>query len=267
MAICKIWQAGMATVKAGSKLRALPWARPRHRKYIEPIEAAIVRLEAAVEGTGPMFDLLCAAPALGKHGPQERSRRMRSDGRRNLVSLAQALVASADLKTGYLASPVGEQRWDRHGWGRLDHRAYGELVERERSFRRTQRHARSLAALGFVTIVELKVSAGPGQWRSVVAIKRLTPKFYAVLGLSSAVKRARKERDRAKGVALVARLSEVPQPRRPAERGPVRISGSVAPGGSMSTSPPVRPPPSDPVCPPVSVAEAIARARVALGIA
>ena len=256
----------MATVRAGSDLRALPWARPRNRRYVEPIEAAIVRLEAAVDGAGAMFDALCDAPLPHKDGPQERSRRMRSDGRRNLVSLAQALVASADLATGYLASPSGEpgrRLWDRHAWGRLDHRAYGDLVAFERSHRRTERHARTLAALGFVSVVELKVSAGQGAWRSVVAIKRLTPKFYATLGLAVAVKRARQERDRAKGVALVAQLSQVPRRRRkPAST----VAGSVACGEVMSTVPPIRPPPEAPVVPSVSVADAIARARAVLGI-
>lgn len=258
----------MATVKAGSELRALPWVRPRQLNYIEPIEVAISRLEAAVHGTGAMFDVLCSdAPIFDREGPQVRSRRMRSDGRRNLVTLAQALVAAADLATGYLGSPVGEsdqRRWDRHAWGRLDHRAFGKQVECERSFRRTQRHARTLAALGFVRVVEIKVLTGQGTWCSVVAIKRLTEKFYAVLGLSAAVKRARQERDRGKGVALVARLSQVPR-RRNTRTQASKVAGSVA-CGVMPPVPPIRPPPADPVFPPTSVADAIARARAALGI-
>jgi hypothetical protein len=213
-----------------------------------------------------MFGALCAdAPIHKKDGSRERSRRMRSDGRRNLVSLAQALVAAADLVTGYLASPVGE-RWDRHAWGRLDHRAYGNLVECERSFRRTQRHARTLAALGFITVTEIRVSTGQGTWRSVIAIKRLTEKFFAVLGLAAAVKRARQERDRAKGKALVAQISNVPRRKRAAERAP-DSTGPVASGEAMSASPPIRPPPADPVVPPASVADSIARVRATLGIA
>jgi hypothetical protein len=256
----------MATVIAGSELRALPWARPKHRKYIEPIEAAISRLEAAVHGTGAMFGALCSdAPIFDRDGPQARSRRMRSDGRRNLVTLAQTLVAAADLATGYLGTPVGEsdQRcWDRHAWGRLDHRAFGKQVEFERSFRRTQRHARTLAALGFVSVVEIKVSTGQGTWCSVVAIKRLTEKFYAALGLSGAVKRARKERDRAKGRALVAHLGNVPRRKRAEVKTPVGCSGSVAANNSV----PSVHGPQDPVVPAVSVGDAMAMAKTALGI-
>jgi hypothetical protein len=260
----------MATVIAGSEFRALPWARPKHRKYIEPIEAAISRLEAAVQGSGVMFEVLCAsAPIFDQDGPQERSRRMRSDGRRNLVSLAQALVAAADLATGYLGSPIGapgQQRWDRHAWGRLDHRAFGKQVECERSFRRTQRHARTLAALGFVSVTEIKVSTGQGTWRSVIAIKRLTERFFAALGLSAAVKRARKERDRAKGIALIAQLSNVPRRKRAEERAPAVVSGSVEAPGTTTPPSSFRPPPDDPVVPAVPVADAIAMAKAALGI-
>lgn len=257
------------TVKAGSELRALSWVRPRQRKYIEPIEAAISRLEDAVHGTGALFGALCSdAPIFDRDGPQVRSRRMRSDGRRNLVTLAQTLIAAADLATGYLGSPVGEsdqRRWDRHAWGRLDHRAFGKQVECERSFRRTQRHARTLAALGFVSVVEIKVSTGQGSWRSVVAIKRLTEKFYAALGLSAAVKRARKERDRAKGRALVAQLSNVPGRKRAEEKKPVDDSGSTTANVASSSSM-FRPPPQDPVVPAMPVGDAIAMAKAALGI-
>ncbi len=257
----------MATVVAGSELRALPWARPKHRKYIEPIEGAIVRLESAVRGNGAIFQALCAdAPIFDRDGPQVRSRRMRSDGRRNLITLAQALLAAADLSTGYLGSPSGEpgqRRWDRHAWGRLDHRAFGKEVRCERSFRRTQRHARTLAALGFVSVVEIKVPTEQGGWRSVVAIKRLTEKFYAALGLTAAVKRARKEKDRAKGRALVAQLSQLPRRKHDGARTP--SSGSAAVGGGVP-SPVANGPPPDPVVPADSVGDSIAKARAALGI-
>jgi len=207
------------TVVAGSALRALPWRRPPKKRYIEPIEAAIKRLESTAEtGRGPINDALYQAAPLFGDGAPVRSRRMRKEARRNLTSLAQALVASADLASGFLGSPRGD-RWDRHDWGRLDLRAFGPRVENERSFRRTQRHARTLAALGFINTTEIKVPAGPGKWRSVIAIKRLTPAFYGVLGLTPAVARARRERDRKKGEARTVQLAEVVTKRAAKNRG------------------------------------------------
>lgn len=262
----------MATVIAGSALRALAWRRPAKKAFIEPVEAGLARLEdAATRGKGAVFDALCqAAPVHGGDAerPRSRTRRMRSDGRRNLVSLTQALIASADLATGFLGSPRGE-RWDRHDWGRLDHRAYGARVERERSFRRTQRHARTLEALGFVEVRELKVSAGPGQWKSVVAIKRLTDGFYVALGLMSAVKRARRERDRKKGQARTEQLAKLPSP-----RVGKKVPGEPAPGvraaaAAYQAFPAVVPPAKPPDRPPgvsATVADAMAKARAALGI-
>lgn len=259
----------MATVTAGSALRALPWRRPAKKAFIEPIEAGLSRLEdAATRGVGPVFEALClAAPVFDGDAAIPRSRRMRSDGRRNLLSLAQALMASADLATGFLGSPLGD-RWDRHDWGRLDLRAYGPRVERERSFRRTQRHARTLAALGFVDVREIKVTAGPEQWRSVVAIKRLTDHFYAVLGLMSAVKRARRERDRKKGKERTEQLARLPQ--RVGKKTPSEPVPGVRPAAAAYQPFPAAAPPKPPpdLKPGVSaaVADAIAQARAVLGI-
>lgn len=220
----------MATVRAGSPLRALPWRRPaKVRAFIQPIEAAIARLESAArKPSGPIYQALCAAsPLFDGDGAISRSRRMRSDGRRNLISLVQALLASSDLTSGFLGAPVG-QGWERHDWGRLDHRAFGPRVSCERSFRRTQRHARTLAAMGFVEVAELKLPAGPGSWRSVVAIKRLTAAFYAALGLSQAVSRARRERDRKKGQARAAELAKIEPARKRTHQKEEAPSGRAA---------------------------------------
>lgn len=227
------------------------------------------RLEDAVaRSAGPVFDAFCqAAPLFEGDAEIPRSRRMRSDGRRNLLSLAEALIASADLATGFLGSPRGDG-WDRHDWGRLDHRAYGPRVDGERSFRRTQRHARTLAALGFVDVRELRVSVGPGQWHSVIAIKRLTDSFYAALGLMSAVKRARRERDRKKGKERTEQLARLPQRER--KKPPRETDSDVRPAAAAYQPFPAAAPspkPPDPT-PGVSavVADAMAKARAALGI-
>lgn len=232
----------MATVVAGSPLRAVAWRRPRSLRRPEPINMGLARLEAALARRGPIWDALESTPL---PSGQRRSRKLRRDGARNLISLLQAILASTDLVSGMVASPAGEGRWDRHDWGRLDHRAYGPLVERERSFRRTERHARELAALGFVSVVQLKTHGASG-WKSEVAFKRLTPAAIALLGLESAQRRARRERDARKNQAqreVLARVVKAPK----VPRGPRRLAGTrgVSP---VTTQPPAAalPRPPDP---------------------
>lgn len=251
----------MATVIAGSSKRALPWARPRGIRYIPPVELGIERLEQAVEHKkGTLYRKLASSPVF-RHDDDdtERTRRMRSDGLRNLVSLFQTLVAAADMASGFVGSPRGEGSWERHTWGVLDARAYGARVVKERSFRRTQRHARILAALGLVDVAELKIPAGPGKWRSVVAIKRLTAAAYELLGLAGAVARIRRERDRKRGEQRVKELGNVV--RMPAKP----IAPAARPSAPMPpTAPATRP--GTPTKDPPPAAESIAAAKAILGI-
>lgn len=263
----------MATVRAGSPLRAVAWHRPAKRRYIEPIERALRRLDTAVEDRrSPIRDVLETSPLFdgeGEERQRSRTRRMRSDGARNLVSLAQALLASADLATGFLGTPTG-QGWDRHDWGRLDYRAYGDRVELERSYRRTQRHARTLAAMGLVSVAELKIPHGPGQWRSVTAIKRLTAEFYALVGLTAAVAQARRQRDRTKGESRVAVLKRVmgsSSNRRPTVQ--PAATGRAADGAYRpfdSAAPPTAPPPASGEGRPETAETAIESIRKLLGV-
>lgn len=253
-----------ATVAAESALRAVPWARPKAVRYIEPIEAAIARLEAALNACkGPIYEAIVAACPRFRPGTADisRSRRMRSDGARNLITLLQGLVASADLRGGYIASPRGDRQWERHVWGVLDVRAYGPRVERERSIARTERHARELAAMGLVSITEITVGTRAG-FRAKAAVKRLSDRLWEILGLMAAVRRARRERDRAAGQARVKQLETIaPHPSR--KDGLKRVVLQAAPSAAAPSPPPPppKPPPRPevPANPPGNAAEMIAR--------
>jgi len=232
----------MSTVVAGSAYRALAWQRPKGRRFIEPIERAIALVGDALAGTESVIyqALFAASPLFRAGGAERRTRKMRSDGEINMAALLQALLASADLCSGMLAAPRGDGPWQKHEWGRLDWRAYGGIVPRERSFRRCQRHARELAALGMIEVHEIHATNARGQVRSEIAFKRVTMKLFELLGLGSAVKRARRERDRKKGEDAATRVATRQRSRKTPER-----AAPVAPTPPVAAFPP-RPPPGPP---------------------
>lgn len=234
----------MSTVIAGSAKRALAWRRPAGVRWMQAIERALMLLDkAATRGAEALFDGLCNASPLFHAGDKAsivRTRRMRSDGARNFLSLVQTLLASADLASGFIGRPVAGG-WQRPSWGLLDTFAYGAVVPGERSFRRTQRWSRSLAAAGLVTISEIKIPRREGV-RSIVAIKSLTARFYAVLGLTAAQAQARRERDRRRNEARRSQIEHavgtmVPRKPAPSMR-PTAVAVTVGAGVARGRVPP-----------------------------
>lgn len=262
----------MSTVVKGSALRSVAWRRPKGVRWVQALEAAFKRIDAAAaRGAGALFDALCNETPLFHAGDQAsiaRARKMRSDGARNFMSLVQTLLASADLSSGFVGRPVAGG-WERPSWSLLDKFAFGEQVERERSFRRTQRWARILAAAGLVTVREIKIPRREGV-RSAVAIKSLTAKLYAVLGLTGAQAQARRERDRRKKEAqraqieqVVGRADRLQKPAPALRRTPV-AAGAMPRGGAppATAGPPAVAGPQ----PAGTAASAIAALKAKLGI-
>jgi hypothetical protein len=207
----------MATVVA-SPLRAIAWRRPDGYSWPRLIEGAIARLRTAADRkTGPLFDHLARRSPLLEGGERERSRRMRSDGLENLVTLLSTIVCAADLGTGFLGSPrVGGGQWERRSWADIDAYAFGRRVECERSMRRTERHLRLLKRLGFVELHELRRKTSHGAYESAPAVKHLTDAFWRLVGLYEQLAAARRRRDRERGQQRAEQLAKIVQPRKAA---------------------------------------------------
>lgn len=200
---------------ASQSLRVLAWPRPKGLSLLQPIEYALKRLgEAWSTRAGGLYQELAAqVPLFREGGRAARTRRTRSDGMRNLIAFAQALLASCDLCSGFIGRPAAGG-WDRFAWALMDARAYGPTVPNERSFRRSQRWIRALKSAGLVHVAEIRVPQADGSIRSHVAVKNLTAAFFKLVGLTAAVARARRERDRRRRAAAqvqVAGMIQAPQ--------------------------------------------------------
>lgn len=188
-------------------LRALNWKRPKGHHAPVPFELALSRITKAIQTrSGAFYDALAHAPILGAGDERyERSRRRRSDGMQNIVALLSAAIMVSDPR-GFLGRPRHDGAgWERLSWSLLDHYAFGARVRCERSFRRTQRIIRELAALGFVRVREIRVKRNGG-FESLVAVKHLTEKFWRMIGVWQNLTALRRQRDRDKSAARVREL-------------------------------------------------------------
>jgi len=188
-----------------SPYRRVRWARPSGLNPPRLINLAIARLTEAFERrAGPVWDAFATnVPVFAK---DSRQRRLRSDGAANLLSVLSVLLATSDLHTGFVGSPRrGGGRWDRHSWEKIDHYAFGSRVAGERSMRRLERHARSLKTMQLIDIRELRTVAD-SEYRSHVAIKRVLPKLWDLLGLRAALRATRRQIERDRTPAAVTEL-------------------------------------------------------------
>jgi hypothetical protein len=193
------------TKLANSAKRCLQWKRPKGLAFPQIIETAIYRLnEAFDKRKGALYkELTEEMPVFNGAVNSPRIRALRSDGAANFCALLTTLIASASLQTGYIARPVGG-RWERKTWADLDGLAYGPRTQGERSFRRTERHARALVDLGLITVRELRIKRGD-TYESLAAVKRTSLKLWRLLGLEKAVLAASK-RIKEEGRAAKAKL-------------------------------------------------------------
>lgn len=227
---------------AQSPRRSLHWQRPRGRSWPQLIETAIGRVtEAFASRKGALYQALTRdIPRFVGGESVPRQRALRSDAAPNLCALLVTLLATASLQTGYVARPV-DGHWERRKWRDLDGYAYGELVPGERSLRRTERHARELVAMGFVSVRELRRKTVDG-YESLVAVKHLGLKLWRLLGMEKAVlaagqrikAEAAEGRAKARGLTVIAGIQSVLKT--------PRKKGSAAP--PPAAPPPPKPPPA-----------------------
>ncbi len=253
---------------AKSPYRTLDWRRPSGVSFPRLIEQGLARLKDARERpSSPIAKAMASAVPVFRPDGQARQRRLRSDGVANLVALLCASMATADLKGGLIATPVADGGgWDRKTWAELDFRAFGPEVPDERSLRRTERHARSALAAGWLRIVPWKMVAEDGQWRSLPGLKFVTDKLWRLLGLYDQVKAARRERDRQKGrdrLAQVAGLDTARAPGRRQHRAPQEAAGATP---ARAASPPGQAPPERQRAAPETAAEHIERIKKMLRV-
>lgn len=186
-----------------TSLRSLAWKHPPKRRYPLAIETAVARVSAATSAphSARYLELFGDAPVPGK----ERERAKRSDGAMNVGTLLQTMIASADIPSGYVATPIGDRRWKRKTYYDLDGLAFGEQVPDERSFRRTERAAAQLVAMKLIRSVPWRVHTAAGI-RSTAGAKFITDKCWRMLGVLHLVREERRRRERQKGQERVAQL-------------------------------------------------------------
>lgn len=191
-------------------LRAIPWSHPPRLKWPVATELALSRIQSAQHTPHSSLyrEVFRGAPVPGK----DRERAKRSDGGTNCLSLLAAIVGSADIASGYVAMPIGERRWQRKTYYDLDGLAFGEQVPDERSFRRTERAAAQLIALGLVRCVAWRVRDRDGSIRSIAGAKFVTEKCWKLLGAWAAVRAERRRRAQEKGQAKAAEIAKLVTP-------------------------------------------------------
>ncbi len=187
-----------------SSLHTIRWTRRADVRWPYAIELALSACQDAMDApAGALYNGLFAGAPLAD-AEQARQRRKRSDGGINALSLLSAMIASADLTTGYVARPAGSG-WERKTYYELDGLAYGEQVPGARSFRRTERAAQQLVALGLIRSVRLKAKT-PAGVIDVPGAKWVTERAWRLLGAWSAVRRERRRRKAAEAEARAAQL-------------------------------------------------------------
>lgn len=234
-------------------LRAIPWSHPPRLKWPVATELALSRIQSAQHSPHSSLyrEVFRGAPVPGK----DRERAKRSDGGTNCLSLLAAIVGSADIASGYVAIPIGERRWQRKTYYDLDGLAFGPQVPDERSFRRTERAAAQLSALGLVRCVAWHVrDRRDGSIRSIPGAKFVTEKCWKLLGAWAAVRAERRRRTQEKGQAKAAELAKLVAPgaRRPSEPptddipwSPEADAARAAAARTMPAKPPDPPPPAE----------------------
>lgn len=201
-----------ATVRKGSTLRAIGPERQRLAKarvtgkktWIKCIEDVSLRIKSALSTKSRRHAF---QQHLAKSGVRAGSSRfIRSDGLLNLLSIILVLVTHSEIGQWLIADK--RKGYSRPKVSELDRRAFGDLVESERSEKRTWRALRWLTAAGFLHTDELAITDPlTGQTRAEVAVRHLRPLFFDLLGLSHLVSAYARDRDRDAGRRREERLA------------------------------------------------------------
>lgn len=220
--------------------RAQAWTRPDAiTHWPQFIEQAISKVQQQCEHRcGGLYELLNGSKVLGPDA-HARTRRIRSDGLINLVSMLIACFTSTDLASGVMADPAQASG---PCMRQLDARAYGR-ADGEQSLRRAERHARTLTDVGLLETIEQRHKL-PKRYRSTPAVRSFNlERLFGLLGLLSIFRIARSKVMSQRQRELIARLSTARRSRdrrRHFARASASTSAAPAP---VPTPPPPDPPP------------------------
>lgn len=193
-----------ATVVKGSPLRGIGPERQRDAKaaksgirhWRREIEQAKGRADdQLLSKRGDLYQALRhARPVKGAN-----IKHVRKEGLKNLRSVLGVLVGHSEFETGF----IGDGRHQHRRWSvaDLDYRAFGDLVDCERSEKRTWRWLAVLEAAGCLVTHRIAHTADGETYRADVAIRCLTRRFYVLIGLGGAVKAAAIHADRTRATA------------------------------------------------------------------
>ncbi len=233
-----------------ARLRAQAWTRPDAiTHWPQAIEQAIFKAQQQCNHRcGGLYDLLNGSKVLGPDA-HARTRRIRSDGLTNLVSMLIACLTSTDLASGVMAAPAQDSG---PCMRQLDARAYG-AADGAQSLRRAERHARTLTHLGLLETIEQRHKL-PKCFRSTPAVRSFDlDRMFGLLGLLSVFRIARSKIMSQPQRELIARI-------RQARRGRDRRRHFAAQASAAASAAPVpTPPPPDP--PPRSDSAAVMAAQ------
>lgn len=239
-----------ATVVKGSALRGIGPERQRDAKaarsglrhWRREIEQSKGRADAQLlDKRGDLYLALQGA----RRVRSANIKHVRKEGLKNLRSVLSVLIGHSEFDTGF----IGDGRHQHRRWSvaELDFRAFGDLVDRERSAKRTWRWLSVLQAAGCLVTHRVAHKTDGGAYRADIAIRCLTRRFYSLIGLGGAVKAAAIHADRTRAEkarpALVA-LDGVGTFRPAHARGPVGIGQLLAGGAKSDMTPPHPPDPS-----------------------
>lgn len=260
-----------STVVKASPLRAIGPARQRPAKaaqtgrkgWIQTIEDVWLRVESAIKNRRHHFHRELAGARSSTAG-HEIQRAIRTDGLTNLHSVVCVLVSHAEVGQWLIADR--RKNHQRPSVEKLDERAFGPLVEKERSPKRTWRALRLLRAAGYLRVDRLVQEGQDGQLREQIAVRHLTRKFFDFLGLGHLVSAAARDADREPGRRRETLLSPLRETRSPTNAIAFVSKQLVANVEALATTdPPPRPPPAKPIS--EAAAAAIAQINSELGTA
>jgi hypothetical protein len=186
-------------VAAGSGLRAISWRRPDRAsgqgkaKWPRLIEQALERLARAADAPSSapgraLFPEATVLPGRARdgRGRDQRQRRVRSEARANTANVLAVILGWTDLVSGIVAAKprAGRTEWEHKSWDDVGRVAFGSKdVPGELCVgKRTARAVARLAGLGFLEVTQIRERQGE-EWRSRIAVKRVTQLFWAKLGL------------------------------------------------------------------------------------
>lgn len=179
-------------------VRSLPWVRPDRRngkgkvRWVRLTEQGIALLQraaayphsAAARRIFPDSTILPGRPRDGRTRA-ERVRRVRSEARVNTANVMSVILGWSDLASGLVAEKPrpGTTAWQLKAWDDVGSVAFGDDIEGALCVeKRTQRAVERLVALGYIEVTQIRERDGE-EWRSKVAVKRVTQMFWARLGL------------------------------------------------------------------------------------